>query len=98
MPYHVLSSFRYVDAVTSQSEISQALTDPVIVHFHRSFLGKPWEYGCIHPGALMWQCLAREVQPNWRKKLDLNGLARRRAAKWAKMLRTDSRVIDFPIL
>jgi lipopolysaccharide biosynthesis glycosyltransferase len=94
MPYHILSSFRYVDAITDQNQISDALTDPVIVHFHRSFLGKPWERGCIHPGVKMWRALATEVNPNWRKTIDISGLLRRKAAKWAKMLRTDARALE----
>jgi lipopolysaccharide biosynthesis glycosyltransferase len=92
MPYHILSSFRYVDALTPQNEIETALVDPCIVHFHRSFLGKPWEIACAHPGKNLWRNLANEVQPKWRKTLDVKGLARRRAARWAKMLRIDTRV------
>lgn len=98
MPYHILSSFRYVDAVTSQNQIVSALNDPSIVHFHRSFLGKPWEWGCIHPGQQMWRSLADEVHPGWRKSFDIKGLARRKAAKWAKMLRTDERSHQLPLL
>ena len=98
MPYHILSSFRYIDAVTDQSQIERALIDPTIVHFHRSFLGKPWERGCVHPGVKMWRALADEVDPHWRKAFDILGLARRRAAKWAKMLRIDERAIELPIL
>jgi lipopolysaccharide biosynthesis glycosyltransferase len=98
MPYHILSSFRYIDAVTDQKQIEQALIDPTIVHFHRSFLGKPWERGCVHPGVKMWRALADEVDPHWRKTFDILGLARRRAAKWAKMLRIDERAIELPIL
>jgi lipopolysaccharide biosynthesis glycosyltransferase len=98
MPYHILSSFRYIDAVTDQNQIERALIDPTIVHFHRSFLGKPWERGCVHPGVKMWRALADEVDPHWRKTFDILGLARRRAAKWAKMLRIDERAIELPIL
>jgi lipopolysaccharide biosynthesis glycosyltransferase len=98
MPYHILSSFRYIDAVTDQSQIERALIDPTIVHFHRSFLGKPWERGCVHPGVKMWRALADEVDPHWLKTFDILGLARRRAAKWAKMLRIDERAIELPIL
>ena len=98
MPYHILSSFRYIDAVTDQNQIEQALIDPAIVHFHRSFLGKPWERGCIHPGVKMWRALADEVDPHWSKSVDILGLARRRAAKWAKMLRVDERAGDLPVL
>jgi lipopolysaccharide biosynthesis glycosyltransferase len=98
MPYHILSSFRYVDAFTPQDEIEAALADPHIVHFHRSFLGKPWELACAHPGKKLWRSLASEVRPKWRKTLDLKGLARRRAAKWAKMLRIDARSAELDSL
>jgi hypothetical protein len=46
----------------------------------------------------MWRALADEVDPHWRKAFDILGLARRRAAKWAKMLRIDERAIELPIL
>lgn len=98
MPYHLLSSFRYVDALTPQREIEAALIDPNIVHFHRSFLGKPWEIACAHPGKNLWRSLANEVRPKWRKSLDIKGLARRGAAKWAKMLQLDSRVKELDSL
>lgn len=92
MPYHILAGFRNIDLVTDQSEIETALRNPVIVHFHRSFLGKPWEFGCIHPARRAWQTLAYEVNPKWRRKIDIVGFARRQAATWAKMLRIDDRV------
>ena len=96
MPYHYLQTFRYIDAVESDSAIGIALTHPAIIHFHRSFLGKPWTYGAIHPATNLWRSLATVAQPGWRKSADLVGLARRRAAKFANMLKMDerSRAID----
>ena len=89
MPYHILSAFRHIDLVTPSDQISEALTDPAIVHFHRSFLGKPWELGCIHPARNLWRTLADEIHPRWRRKVDLVGLGRRKAAAAARMLRMD---------
>ena len=91
MPYHILRSFRYIDLVTPDSEIEEALTSPVILHFHRSFLGKPWERGCIHPARDTWRTLANEIRPGWRKTYDLIGFGRRRAARLARMLSIDER-------
>jgi len=91
MPYHYLRTFRYVDAIESDSAITSALTDPAIVHFHRSFLGKPWTYGAIHPATKLWRGLASEAHPGWKKSTDFMGYARRRGAKFAKMLQLDDR-------
>ena len=91
MPYHILEAFRHIDLVTPSEQLSEALTDPAIVHFHRSFLGKPWEFGCIHPSREIWRNLANDVRPRWRRNLDLVGLGRRTAAAAARMLRVDKR-------
>ncbi len=91
MPYHYLRTFRYIDAVESDIEIGIAITRPAIVHFHRSFLGKPWTYGSIHPATKLWRSLATSAQPGWQKSIDLGGLVRRRAARFANMLKIDER-------
>jgi len=57
----------------------------VILHFHRSFLGKPWNVGCTHPGRNLWRQLATTVQPRWRRGLDIEGLARTLIANRANM-------------
>lgn len=94
MPYHYLRTFRYVDAVETDGAIADAITRPAIVHFHRSFLGKPWTYGAIHPATKLWRGLAREAHPGWRRSTDLMGYARRRGAKLAKMLLVDDRAVE----
>lgn len=94
MPYHYLRTFRYVDAVETDDAIGEAITRPAIVHFHRSFLGKPWTYGAIHPATKLWRGLAREAHPGWRRSTDLMGYARRRGAKFAKMLQVDDRAVE----
>lgn len=91
MPYHILEGFRNVDLVTPDQQIGEALTQPVIIHFHRSFLGKPWERGCIHPAKELWRSVADRVHPGWRKSIDPKGYGRRRAAQFAGMLRIDKR-------
>lgn len=93
MPYHYLCTFRYVDAVESDVEIGAAIASPAVVHFHRSFLGKPWTYGAIHPATGLWRFLANEAHPGWHRSLDLLGYARRRGAKFAKMLKIDDRAV-----
>ena len=91
MPYHHLKMLRYLDTVESDDVIGEAITKPAVIHYHRSFFGKPWTFGCTHPGAALWRSLADEVQPDWRKKFDLMGSARAFAAKKAKMTALDVR-------
>jgi lipopolysaccharide biosynthesis glycosyltransferase len=97
MPYHHLKMLRYLDTVESDEIIGQAITNPAVIHFHRSFLGKPWTYGCRHPGSDLWRSLADEVRPRWRKHFDFIGLARNFAAKKAKMTTLDERSFIYPI-
>jgi lipopolysaccharide biosynthesis glycosyltransferase len=93
MPYHYLQTFRYVDALEADKEIGEALCRPAIIHFHRSFLGKPWTFGSIHPATPLWRGLASQVRPGWRRSLDITGLARRQGARFAKMLKVDDRAV-----
>ena len=39
MPYHIMKLLRTVDLIESLEDIDEAITDPAVVHFHRSFLG-----------------------------------------------------------
>jgi lipopolysaccharide biosynthesis glycosyltransferase len=91
MPYHIMKLLRTVDLVESLEDIDEAITDPVVVHFHRSFLGKPWTYGSTHPARKLWTNLADECDIKWRKKLDLMSWARGFAANKAKMSILDDR-------
>ena len=91
MPYHIMKLLRTVDLVESLEDIDEAITDPVVVHFHRSFLGKPWTYGSTHPARKLWTNLADECDTKWRKKLDLMSWARGFAANKAKMSILDDR-------
>jgi lipopolysaccharide biosynthesis glycosyltransferase len=91
MPYHHLKMLRYLDTVEADDVIGEAITKPTVIHYHRSFFGKPWTFGCTHPGVALWRSLADEVQPGWRKRLDLMGSARAFAAKKAKMTILDPR-------
>jgi len=95
MPYHHLKMLRYLDTVESDSVIGEAITDPAVIHYHRSFFGKPWTFGCTHPGADLWRSLADEVRPGWRKRFDLTGSARSFAAKRAKMTMLDARTVNY---
>ena len=95
MPYHHLKMLRYLDTVESDSVIGEAITDPAVIHYHRSFFGKPWNFGCTHPGVDLWRSLADEVRPGWRKRLDLIGSARSFAAKRAKMTMLDARTVNY---
>jgi lipopolysaccharide biosynthesis glycosyltransferase len=95
MPYHHLQMLRYLDTVESDKNIGEAINNPAIIHYHRSFFGKPWTFGCTHPGVELWRQLASEVNPRWRKKFDLIGSARAFAAKKAKMTKLDSRSFSY---
>jgi lipopolysaccharide biosynthesis glycosyltransferase len=95
MPYHHLKMLRYLDTVERDSVIGEAITDPAVIHYHRSFFGKPWTFGCTHPGADLWRSLADEVRPGWRKRFDLTGSARSFAAKRAKMTTLDARTVNY---
>lgn len=97
MPYHLLKMFRYVDAVDPDERIGEAITNPAVVHFHRSFFGKPWTYFSTHPGTKMWRSLASEVHPRWRKKFDLMSVARSKAANYAGMTVVDDRAITYQL-
>ena len=97
MPYHLLQMFRYVDAVDPDQRIGEAITNPAVVHFHRSFFGKPWTYFSTHPGTKMWRTLASEVHPRWRKKIDFMSVARARAANYAGMTVVDDRSVAYTL-
>ena len=95
MPYHHLIMLRYLDTVESDQTIGEAITNPAIIHYHRSFFGKPWTYGCTHPGKDLWRGLADAVTPRWRKKFELMNSARAVAAKYANMTKLDSRSFSY---
>jgi lipopolysaccharide biosynthesis glycosyltransferase len=97
MPYHHLKMLRYLDTVESDAVIGEAITQPAVIHYHRSFFGKPWTFGCTHPGVALWRSLADEVRPGWRKQFDLMGSARAFAARKAKMTTLDARSCEYPI-
>lgn len=95
MPYHHLKMWRYLDTVESQDVIGEAITKPAIIHFHRSFFGKPWTFGCTHPGVKLWRNLADQVRPRWRKKLEITNSVRSIGARFAKMTPLDSRTSEY---
>ena len=49
MPYHLMSKLRTVDLLEDPKENEEAIKAPAMIHFHRSFLGKPRVRGCTHP-------------------------------------------------
>jgi lipopolysaccharide biosynthesis glycosyltransferase len=95
MPYHHLKMLRYLDTVESDKIIGEAITNPAVIHYHRSFFGKPWTYWCSHPGANLWKSLADQVQPGWQKEFDLVATVRAFAANKAKMMLLDSRTARY---
>ena len=91
MPYHLMKLLRNADLVEPQDDIAESITDPAIIHFHRSFLGKPWAYRCTHPARHLWTDLATGANPKWRRSVDAMGAARGLAALKAKMSVLDER-------
>ena len=94
MPFHLMKLLRTVDFLESELDIEEAICNPAVVHFHRSFLGKPWCYGSTHPAKSLWTEIADICEPRWRRKLDSLNWARGVAAKVAKMSVLDSRAIS----
>ena len=89
MPYHLMKKLRTVDISEDSVEIENAINDPAMIHFHISFLGKPWVRGCSHPARKLWTSIADEVSPKWHKSIDLVGNLKQAGAKYAKMSMLD---------
>lgn len=98
MPYHIMKLLRTVDLVETLDDIDEAITNPSVIHFHRSFLGKPWTYGASHPARSLWRSIADECDPKWRKSVDWFNLARGVAARYAKMSVLDDRAASMTSL
>jgi lipopolysaccharide biosynthesis glycosyltransferase len=94
MPYHLMTKLRTVDLLEDPKEIEEAIKTPAMIHFHRSFLGKPWVRGCTHPARKLWTSIADDVSPNWKKSNDLVGGLKQVAAKYAKMTVLDKASTD----
>jgi lipopolysaccharide biosynthesis glycosyltransferase len=94
MPYHLMTKLRTVDLLEDPKEIEEAIKAPAMIHFHRSFLGKPWVRGCTHPARKLWTSIADDVSPKWRKSNDLVGGLKQVAAKYAKMTVLDEATSD----
>jgi lipopolysaccharide biosynthesis glycosyltransferase len=89
MPYHLMTKLRTVDLLEDPREIQQAINQPAMIHFHRSFLGKPWVRGCTHPARKLWTSIADEISPNWKKSNDFVGTLKQVAARYANMSNLD---------
>lgn len=89
MPYHLMKKLRTVDLLEDPNQIDEAIKSPAMIHFHRSFLGKPWIRGCTHPARKLWTSIADEVSPNWKKSSDFVGTFKQVAAKYAGMSKLD---------
>ena len=89
MPYHLMKKLRTVDIAEKPDDIQNAIKDPAMIHFHRSFLGKPWVRGCSHPARKLWTSIADEVSPKWSKSNDMIGSLKQAGAKFADMSALD---------
>lgn len=84
MPYHLMRLLRTSDLIEGEDDLHEALTSPAIVHYHRSFLGKPWQVGCTHPARSVWRTTARQLGFRSRK-VSIKDLARIAGARYAGM-------------
>jgi lipopolysaccharide biosynthesis glycosyltransferase len=73
MPFHLMTKLRTAVVLEPLDEIAQAISSPAMIHYHRSFLGKPWVRGCSHPAMKLWSDLATQVNPKWKRGNDLTG-------------------------
>ena len=90
MPYHLMRLLRTSDLVEDVDELDDAIANPGIIHYHRSFLGKPWQIGCTHPGRGLWRTLARDL--GWRRRsVSVRDLVRNAGARAVGMSSLDPR-------
>ena len=85
MPFHLMTKLRTAVVLEPPGEIAQAISSPAMIHFHRSFLGKPWIRGCSHPAMKLWEDLATQVNPKWKRGNDIVGFIKSVVAKRAGM-------------
>lgn len=90
MPYHLMRLLRTSDLLETDEAIAAAISDPAIIHFHRSFLGKPWQAGCVHPARKLWHQVGDEVGVG-RRSVSFRDLVRIVGARVAGMSSLDSR-------
>jgi lipopolysaccharide biosynthesis glycosyltransferase len=81
MPFHFTARLRFSEIVENPDAIQEAISNPAIIHFHRSFFAKPWNYGCTHPNKDLWRAYASEFNKRWRRKLDVYNLMRNFVAR-----------------
>lgn len=90
MPYHLMRLLRTSDLVEDVGELDDAIANPGIIHYHRSFLGKPWQIGCTHPGRDLWRTLARDL--GWRRRsVSVRDLVRNAGSRAVGMSSLDPR-------
>ncbi len=89
MPFHFMPRIRFADIFTDYTAIAVAKRDPSIIHFHRSFFGKPWNLGCSHPHKNEWRKIVKEFDSTFRLKLNLNEILRSLAAKFIGLSKSD---------
>jgi lipopolysaccharide biosynthesis glycosyltransferase len=92
MPIHLTPKLRYSSILDDPDLIDRAIVSPSIIHFHRSFLGKPWIFGCTHPAKNVWRSYATHFDPTWSRKFDLYGLVRNFAVRLIGLTKFDENV------
>jgi lipopolysaccharide biosynthesis glycosyltransferase len=93
MPYHLMTLLRTSDLVEEDNRLDEAISDPAIIHYHRSFLGKPWQIGCSHPGRDLWRNLASDLGC-YRRSMSFRDLVRNFGARAVGMSSLDERALS----
>lgn len=94
MPYHMMPKLRYSDLVDESEDVVSAIKMPAVIHFHRSFFGKPWNFGCSHPAVKLWRELASKSDPGWKIRFKFRDLAKEKIAKLIGMADRDVNTIE----
>lgn len=60
-----------MDVMEGSVDMQDATKGPGMIHFHGSYLDKPWVRGCTQTTRQLWTSIASEVPDKWRKFKDL---------------------------
>jgi lipopolysaccharide biosynthesis glycosyltransferase len=92
MPFHLTPKLRVSDLIVNSQFLREAIANPAIIHFHRSFFGKPWNIFCTHPYRTIWRSYAAQIRPKYKRKIEPYNLLRNVAASLAGLNSLDDEV------
>jgi lipopolysaccharide biosynthesis glycosyltransferase len=94
MPFHLTPRLRFSDVIENPIDLAEAIKNPAIIHFHRSFFDKPWNFGCTHPYKNLWRKYATQFDKKWHRKIDFYNLVRNFGARVVGLTDLDSETIS----